>query len=140
MKHTSLLFVLFIALLASSHYGMARHGQYDEQAREAEKIEKELQKNNKARSNPAKEVASGVKEATYDSAKGLISETAESTSEEPPVVGTIEGARKGTGQVLDSTLKGAYKVATLGFGELESYEVVEPEAGTDETTKINIKF
>jgi len=136
-RYIPLILILFLSLF---QLGMARPAQYDEDAREAERHAKAEKKAASERSNPAKEIASGVKEATYDSTKDLLSETADSTANEPPVVGTVEGARLGSGKVLDHTLKGAYKVATLGFGELESYEVEEPESGSGEPTKIKIKI
>ena len=41
---------------------------------------------------------------------------------------------------LPRAVKGAVKVATLGQGDLQSYEVVEPEKDTDDVTKITIKI
>ena len=49
-------------------------------------------------------------------------------------------ARRGTQSLLDNTVKGAVKVATLGYGEVESYEVQEPEKGSGDPTKIKLKF
>jgi hypothetical protein len=120
---------------------MANRGQYDEEARAQERIEKETRKAEKtARKNPVKNFAGGVKQSTYDSATGLIADTAEGTAEDAPVVGTLEGARKGTAKVLDNTVKGVGKVATLGYGDVEHYEVEEPEVGSGEPTKIRIKI
>ena len=42
---------------------------------------------------------------------------------------------RGTEKLLDHTVKGAYKVATLGKGELHSYEIVEPEKGSGEPNR-----
>lgn len=141
MKKSWLLCSL-LSLAILFQFGMAgRRGQYDEEARAQERLEKEARKAERgSRKNPVKNFAGGVKQATYDSTTGLISDTAEATAEDTPVIGTIEGARKGTGKVLDSTVKGAYKVATLGYGGEPTYEVEEPESGTDETTKIRIKI
>jgi hypothetical protein len=133
----SWLFTFLLSLAILSQYGMASRGQYDEEARAQERAEKEARKTE--RKNPVKNFAKGVKESTVDSTAGFVSETTEGASDSP-VLGTIEGARKGTGKVLDSTVKGAYKVATLGYGDDPTYEVEEPESGTDEPTKIRIKI
>lgn len=138
-RKTTFVFLGALVLISLFQLGMARAPHYDEEAREAERLEKEMQKSS-SRNNPAVNFAGGVKQATFDSTKDLISDTAESTTTEAPIVGTLEGARVGSGKVLDNTVKGAYKVATLGFGELESYEVVEPESGSGEPTKIKIKI
>lgn len=144
MKKKAAVVALMILTLASLQYGMARKGIYDEEAREEERWAKQEAKAAKAEGRsvlpqPGRMVE-GVKQATVDSTTGLISETVEGTTEEAPVKGTLEGARLGTGKVLDSTLKGAVKVATLGYGELKNYEVEEPASGTDETTKIKIRI
>ncbi len=132
--------IFSLVILSSLNLGMARRGQYDEEAREIERLEKEQRKAEKrARKNPVVEIASGVKQSTVDSTTGLISETAESTADDP-LTGTLEGARKGTGKVLDNAVKGVSKVATLGYGQVEHYEVEEPEAGSEEPTKIRIKI
>ncbi len=139
MKKTSIL-LLLIAFAASLQLGMAHRGQYDEEAREAERLEKETRKSEKeARKNPLKEIGGGVKQATYGSASGLVSDTADGAAD-GAVAGTLEGARKGTGTVLDNTIKGTVKVATLGYGHVDHYEVEEPEAGSGEPTKIKFKI
>ncbi len=142
MNRKYLALILLVTLSSSLQLGMARRGQYDEEAREQERQEKEQQKADKSaqKHNPIKNFAQGIKETTVDSTAGLISQTAESTTEEPPVIGTIEGARKGSGKVLDSTVKGAYKVATLGYGGTPTYEVKEPESESGEPTKVRIKI
>ena len=135
-------FVIMTVLTAATlQTGMARRGQYDEEAREQERVEKAQQKSEgKGRHiNPFKEIASGVKQATVDSAAGLISDTTESTRENP-LTGTVEGARQGSEKVLDNTVRGVSKIATLGYGEVHHYEVQEPESGKDEPTKIKIKI
>lgn len=139
MKKTFLLFVL-IAFAASLQLGMAHRGEYDEEAREQERLEKQQQKADKQRTNPAKEFARGIKQATVDSAAGFASDTTESSTTGDPVTGALEGARKGTGKVLDNTVKGAVKVATLGYGHVDHYEVEEPAKGSDEPTKIKFKI
>lgn len=119
---------------------MARQGQYDEEARQAEREAKHLQKETKVRKNPARQFVSGVKEATVGGTTELVAEMTDGTIEDAPVVGTLEGARRGTENVLDKTVKGVSKVATLGYGEVEHYDVVEPEKGSEEPTKIRIKI
>ena len=134
------IFFIVLSLCFSLQLGMAQRGQYDEEAREQERLEKEQRDAQKGpRKNPFKQFAGGVKQTTVDSATGLLSDTTESTTEDP-VTGTLEGARRGTGKVLDNTVKGAVKVATLGYGSVDSYEVVEPPTGKDEPTKIKLKF
>ena len=146
MKGLTKVFPFFIVLAACIHYGMARNAQYDMEAREQEKLARQQEKQRKKFSEAAsparaaKRFAAGLKQATVDSTAGLISDTAESTREEAPIVGTLEGARKGTEKILDSTVKGVAKVATLGYGDVQHYEVEEPKANTDEPTKIKIKI
>lgn len=116
-----------------------REGQYDEEAREYERQEKALNKAEKKRINPLKNMAGGVKQATVDSTTDFVSETADGAKEDGGL-GTFEGVREGSGKVLDNTVQGAYKVATLGYGDEAKYEVQEPEKGSDETTKIKFKI
>ena len=144
MKNKAAYLVLLVILLSFFQYAMARKGIYDEDAREEQRLAKEQAKADKAAHRSItpqpKRVAEGVKQATVDSTAGLISDTLEGTAEEAPVKGTLEGARLGTGKVLDSTLKGAVKIATLGYGDLKHYEVEEPASGSGDTTKIKIKI
>lgn len=127
--------------LATVHLGMSRHGQYDEEARETEKIEREMKKNDTSpKTNKTKNFATGIKEVTYDSTKDLLEETAEATADEPPIVGTLEGIRLGSGKVLDNAVKGAVKIATLGYKSGEGYEIEEPEKGSGDVTKIKFAF
>jgi hypothetical protein len=124
--------VFFILTLSLLQLGMGRReGQYDEEAREAERQERLLRKaEKKERGNPLRNMAGGVKQATYDSTTDLVSESTEG----------VEGVNRGTGKVLDNTVKGVSKVASLGFSEVENYEVSEPEKGSDEPTKIKFKI
>ena len=141
MKKQSWILCSLLSTALLLQCGMAHRGQYDEEARATERAEKQAQKEEvKAPKNPVKNFAGGIKQATYDSAAGLISDTAKSTSEEAPVIGTLEGARKGTEKVLDNTVKGVAKVATLGYGDVEHYTVEQPAAGSDEPTKVRIKI
>ena len=121
--------------------GMSRRGQYDEEARAQERLEKEQRRTEKhVHTNPFKNMAGGVKQATVDSAAGFVSETTEGTKDNPAVVGTLEGARQGSEKVLDNTVRGVSRVATLGYGEVKNYEIEEPEKGKDDPTKIKIKI
>ena len=133
-------FLMILLTLALLQLGMGRReGQYDEEAREQERQEKQFQKEARKHGNPVKNIADGVKQATYGSTTDLLEETADGTQEDA-AVGTLEGARRGTGKVLDDTVKGAVKVATLGYGDVDNYEVKEPEKGSGDTTKIKIKI
>ena len=87
-----------------------------------------------------KSFAGGVKQVAYEGPRDLVKETATEIPKKPPIVNVVEGVNRGTKKLLDHTIKGAYKVATLGTGELQSYEVEEPEKGSDEPTKIKISL
>lgn len=140
MKKYQIVALAVLVLLSVFQLGMGkREGQYDEEARLAEREEKSRHKTERT-GNPATRMAEGVKQATVDSAAGFISDTADATSSGSPVLGTLEGARQGSGKILDNTVKGAVKVATLGYGDVTHYEVEEPEHGKDDTTKIRIKI
>jgi hypothetical protein len=139
MKNSRFAAVLLIAL-ALIHPAMgSRDAQYDEEARELERQEKALRKQEHKKKNPVRNFAGGVKQATVDNTTGIIDETQEG-AQDGPVTGTLEGTRRASGRVLDNTVRGAVKVATLGYGEVDTYEVVEPEKGTDEPTKIKFGF
>jgi len=142
MKINNSFLAVFILMIALSHVGMGSTGKYDEEARRQEALERDVKKSETvdAEKNPVKNFVSGVKQVTVDSTTGLIEETAKSTAEEPPILGTLEGIRKGSGKVLDNTVKGAVKVATLGYGSVESYEVEEPEHGSGDPQKIKFSF
>lgn len=133
--------VLLTAFLSLFQLAMADRGQYDEEAREAERlarIEEKLNKEPKSK-NPIRNFAGGIKQATVDNTTDLVSETADGTRE-ASVNSTVEGVNRGSQKVLDNTVKGAVKVATLGYGEVDNYEVVEPTKDSDETTTIKIKI
>jgi len=112
------------------------NNQYDVEAREAEKMTKK----ERHLENPASGIDQGVKTATVDSTTGFNNETSQATQEEGPVPGTIEGARRGTGVVLDKTVKGSVKAATLGQVDVDNFEVKEPEVNSGDTTKITVKI
>ena len=84
--------------------------------------------------------ATGVKQVAYDGPKELAKETVSEVPKKPPIVSVVEGVNRGTQKLLDNTIRGAYKVATLGTSELDSYEIQEPEKGSDEPTKIKISI
>ena len=133
-------FFVLLALLAATQIGMARSGQYDEEARQEEKIQKQIVEDTKAvqKSYPAKNFATGVKEMTVDNAKDALSDTAGGTLSKNPVAGTLEGARQGTDKVIDNTIKGVKKVASLGYAKDDSYEVQEAEKGSGDAAKIKL--
>ena len=85
-------------------------------------------------------MAGGVKKVVYEGPKDFTKETAKEAVKKPPIVNVVEGVNKGTEKLLDRTVKGAYKVATFGKGNLKSYEIEEPRKGSDDTTKIKIKI
>ncbi len=130
---------LFILALAALNTGMARRGEYDYEAREEERIAKVNRKEESRTQSAAREFAGGIKTVASGPA-ALLSETAQGTAGSKSVDGTLEGVNTGSERLLDNTLKGTVKVATLGMGELKHYEVQEPEAGSGEPTKIKIKI
>lgn len=67
-------------------------------------------------------------------------ETSEDISKRPTLTNMVKGMNRGTEKLLDHTIKGAYKVATLGQSELERYEVEEPEKGSGDITKFKISI
>ena len=120
--------------------GMSRRGQYDEEARQQEKLQKQTNQESQPaeKSHPARNFASGIKEMTVDNAKDALSDTAEGTISKNPVTGTIEGVRQGTNKVIDNTIKGVKKVASLGYAKDDSYEVQEAEKGSGDAAKIKL--
>lgn len=136
-------FCLVLGICALS-LGMGRSGQYDEEARDFEKMEKEYKKAGydtpSSDGSTVGQMAGGVKQATYDSTKGLLQDTAEGTAENPPVVGTVQGVMKGSGKVLENTSKGIAEVVTLGRADSSSFRVEEPEDNSEDTTKVKFNF
>jgi len=120
--------------------GMSRRGQYDETAREQEQLEKQAAPAvpSPEAHHPVKNFAAGVKEMTVDNAKDALSDTAEGTGEKHPVAGTIDGVKKGGDKVIDNTIKGVKKVASLGFAKDDSYSVEEPEDRSGDAAKIKL--
>jgi len=119
------------------HLGMSRNAVYDEEARQAQKLEKKASEKGYT---PARTMASGVKNAAIDSPKELLSETADATKSRPPVVGTLEGARVGGSKAVESAAKGVFKVATLGYADTDTMRVEQPEAESGEVTKFKINL
>jgi hypothetical protein len=132
--------IALVLVIAAANFGMARSGQYDEDAREQEKIQKQVDKETQVpeKRHPAKNFATGVKEMTVDNAKDALSDTAGGTISKNPVTGTLEGARQGGDKVIDNTIKGVKKVVSLGYAKDDSYEVQEAEKGSGEAAKIKL--
>lgn len=122
MRSNHVLIVGGLIVVMGLNCGMGRHSsQYDVEAREAEKLEKKQGK----LGNSSTELPEEMEAASQDA--GLTS-------------GGQEGAAQKADNVLDRTVKGAVKVATLGQGDLDNYEVEEPEAHSGEPTKFTIKI
>ena len=132
--------VFLIILAISLNLGMARSGQYDEAAREQEKVQKQMDKETQApdKRHPAKNFATGIKEVTYDNVKDTLSDTGGSTMHEKPVVGTLDGTQQAGEKVVDNTIKGVKKVASLGYAKDDSYEITQPEKGSGDAAKIKL--
>ena len=100
-----------------------------------------------AKQNPAElDLGSGEK---FAQEKDTLSEEKEELAKEaaadaipykPGIAGFFQRMNEGTKKFFDNTLKGTYRVATLGQSELQSYEIQEPEKGSDEPTKIKISL
>ena len=140
MKKTTVLgLIALLFTVAILTMGMARRGEYDYEAREEERIAK-LNKKEESRSQSAtRGFASGVKEVASGPVH-MLSDTAQGTAGDKSVDGAIGAVNTGSERLIDNTLKGSVKVATLGFGELHNYEIEEPEAGSGEPAKIKIKI
>jgi len=138
-KNTAPRWALILLALAAMSFGMARRGEYDYEAREEARIARIKHKDADHSQSAAQNFASGIRDVASGPAQ-LLSETAQGTASEKSVDGALEGANAGSERLLDSTLKGTVKVATLGFGNLKNYEVEEPKAGSGDTTKIKIKI
>ncbi len=104
------------------------------------KEDTEPQPSQAASSSAPKNFVSGIKQVAYEGPKDLAKETLEEVPKKPSIVGVVEGVNRGTQKLIDHTIKGAYKVATLGKSELDHYEVQEPEKGSDEPTKFKISL
>jgi hypothetical protein len=137
VKRAAFLFSLFLILSLPLLTGAGRRpSDYDTEPPEEETPEKAP----KSAVTAVEGVASGVKQVAYDGPKGFVEETAVEVPKKPTVTRFVEGVNEGTRKLLDSTVKGTYRVATLGTSELESYEIEEPEKGSGEPTKIKISL
>lgn len=133
--------VLFILLAVVLNFGMARRDdQYDVEARQEEKFQKQM-KNETAvpeKRAPMKNFATGIKQVTVDNAKDALSNTTEGTMREKPVVGTLDGAEKGSEKVIDNTIKGVKKVVSFGYAKDDSYEIEQPKEGSGDPAKVKL--
>lgn len=139
MKKKSL--IILILVIASANLGMARSGQYDEDARKQEKIQKAMDKEAQAleeRRHPAKNFATGVKEITVDNVRDTLGDTAHGTMSEKPVIGTLDGSQQAGEKVVDNTIKGVKKVASLGYAKDDSYEIEQAEDKSGHAAKIKL--
>jgi hypothetical protein len=129
-----------VLITAIAGFGMARSGQYDEDAREQEKLQKQMAGETATPEgrNPMKNFATGVKEVTYDNVRDTLSDTAQGTASRRPVVGTLDGTQQAGEKVVDNTIKGVKKVASLGYAKDDSYEIEQAEKGSGEAAKIKL--
>lgn len=132
--------VTFILLAAATQLGMARSGQYDEEARRQEKLDKQTAKETETpeKRHPMKNFATGVKEMTVDNVKDTLGNTAHGTMSEKPVVGTLDGTQQAGEKVIDNTIKGVKKVVSLGYAKDDSYTVEAPEDHSGDAAKIKL--
>lgn len=132
--------ISFVLLAVSLNFGMSRRGQYDEEAREQEKLQKQTETENQTpeKIHPMKNFATGLKEITVDNAKDSLGDTAHGTASEKPLVGTLDGAQQGGTKVIDNTIKGVKKVVSLGYAKDDSYEIEEPEEKSGDAAKIKL--
>lgn len=132
--------IAFILIAAVSNLGMARSGQYDEEAREQEKIKQQVREEvaTPVDRHPAKNFATGIKELTVDNVKDTIGTTAHGTASERPVVGTLDGSQQAGEKVVDNTIKGVKKVASLGYAKDDSYEIEQAEENSGKAAKIKL--
>ena len=133
-------FIVLVLIAAVSSFGMARSGQYDEEARQQEKVQAALDQGTVTpdRVHPAKNFATGVKEVTYDNVKDTLGDTAEGTISQRPVVGTLDGSQQAGEKVVDNTIKGVKKIASLGYAKDDSYEIQQAEKGSGDAAKIKL--
>lgn len=126
MKNPMIVFLLFLLILGLPAGNAAEQGS--------------TTNSSNAASSSLQGIASGVKKVAYEGPKDFVKETVKEVPKKPSIGNVVEGVNKGTEKLLDHTVKGAYKVATFGKGDLESYEIEEPRKGSDDTTKIKIKI
>jgi hypothetical protein len=130
-----------VLVTAVTHFGMARRSdQYDEEARQQEKAQKQMEKETSVpeERHPLKNFATGIKEMTVDNTKDALEDTAKGTISEKPIVGTLDGAQQGGSKVIDNTIKGVKKVVSLGYAKDDSYEIDPPKKGSGDAAKIKL--
>ncbi|MFA7254971.1 MAG: hypothetical protein WC133_02575 [Candidatus Omnitrophota bacterium] len=133
--------VILVLVIALANVGMARKpDQYDQEARAQEKVQKAMDQDTQAQEkrHPAKNFATGIKEVTYDNVKDTLGDTAHGTMSEKPVVGTLDGTQQAGEKVVDNTIKGVKKVASLGYAKDDSYEIEQAEKGSGDAAKIKL--
>jgi len=137
MKKRSAVLLLVLAIFVN--FGMARQGQYDEDAREQERLQRQMaQEAGQTSTRPVRNIASGIKEITYDNVRDVTKDTAKATAHEAPVVGTLDGSQKASEKVVDNTIRGVKKVASLGLARDDSYSIEEAEKGSGDAAKIKL--
>ncbi|MBU9888415.1 MAG: hypothetical protein KTQ49_00920 [Candidatus Omnitrophica bacterium] len=132
--------ILFMILGAFLNLGARSSDQYDQEARLEEEAQKQLEQQTpyEAPHHPVKNFAAGIKEITVDNAKDALSDTAEGTAHEKPLVGTLDGAQRGGAKVVDNTIKGVKKVVSLGYAKDDSYSIEEPVDRSGDAAKIKL--
>ena len=140
LKMEKKILVTLVLVIAAANFGMARSGQYDEDARQQEKVQKQMDKEVQVldKRHPAKNFATGIKEVTYDNVKDTLGDTAHGTMSEKPVVGTLDGTQQAGEKVIDNTIKGVKKVASLGYAKDDSYEIEQPKEKSGDAAKIKL--
>jgi hypothetical protein len=132
--------VMLVLAVAAANLGLRSGPQYDEEARTQEKIQKQIDQETQApeKRNPAKNFATGVKEMTVDNVKDTLEDTAQGTMSKRPVLGTLDGTQQAGEKVVDNTIKGVKKVASLGYAKDDSYEIEQAEKGSGDAAKIKL--
>ncbi len=121
MRH---LMILFLAIASA---GMGSDAQYDQEARENEKLRRQLEE-------------SGELEAIEQTDKELeeaLHEAKDESADQDDKSGLEKRLTKGR-KAIAGTFRGAVKAAT--FGAVEDYEVVEPAKDSEDTGRIRIKI
>jgi hypothetical protein len=131
---------MFVLAVAAANLGARSADQYDQDAREQEKIQKQLDQENQVpeKRHPAKNFATGVKEMTVDNVKDTLGDTAHGTMSEKPVIGTLDGTQQAGEKVVDNTIKGVKKVVSLGYAKNDNYEIEQAEKGSGDAAKIKL--
>ena len=140
MSHRLKLTVFLMITVAFFNLGARSGDQYDQEARAQEEAQKQMPQEVPSAElrHPVKNFATGIKEMTVDNAADALSDTAEGTTREKPVIGTLDGAQKGSAKVVDNTIKGVKKVVSLGYAKDDSYTIGEPEDRSGNAAKIKL--